>query len=341
MAIKRYFATADNTITNAFKTDLVTRGTGSNMGQADILEVFSIYGQSTSASVELSRVLINFPISDISTDRTNSIVAASGSVKFFLKMCHAESFTSVPRSFKIEVAGVNGAWEEGHGLDMAGYLDETKDNIGSNWVNANGNNSAATLVDAIDVSGIAQNDKFTMTVPTSAGGDGVTYTFLFDSGSDVEANEEANTFGISLTSVADDADCAAVLIKAINGTADNKYKYGAADLGAGSALAAGTLGLTAKAGSSSTKITLTMTAKGVRGNVENVLASITGFENDLLLESAFTGGDGPWIEAGADFYKDSRSIFSQTFDNGLENLEIDVTPLVEQWINSSGNVLGS
>ena len=50
MTIKRYFATADNTITNAFKENLVTRGTGSNMGQADILEVFSIYGQATTSS---------------------------------------------------------------------------------------------------------------------------------------------------------------------------------------------------------------------------------------------------------------------------------------------------
>ena len=45
MAIKRYDATKDNTITNAFKQDLTTRGTGSNMGLSDILEVFSIYGQ--------------------------------------------------------------------------------------------------------------------------------------------------------------------------------------------------------------------------------------------------------------------------------------------------------
>ena len=55
MAIKRFFATKDNTITNAFKDGLTTRGTGSNMGAADIVEVFSIYGQETSSSSELSR----------------------------------------------------------------------------------------------------------------------------------------------------------------------------------------------------------------------------------------------------------------------------------------------
>ena len=41
MAIKRYFADADNTITNAYKADLTTRGTGANMGAADVLEIFS------------------------------------------------------------------------------------------------------------------------------------------------------------------------------------------------------------------------------------------------------------------------------------------------------------
>ena len=44
MAIKKYIAEKDNTITNAFESNLSTRGTGSNMGASDILEVFSIYG---------------------------------------------------------------------------------------------------------------------------------------------------------------------------------------------------------------------------------------------------------------------------------------------------------
>ena len=76
MAIKRFIADADNTITNAYKPNLTTRGTGSNMGYADSLEVFSIYGQLSAStaladgsntigpgqSQELSRILINFPV---------------------------------------------------------------------------------------------------------------------------------------------------------------------------------------------------------------------------------------------------------------------------------------
>ena len=56
MAIKRYFADKDNTITDAYQADLVTRGTGSNMGLADSLEVFYIYAQESSASAEKSRI---------------------------------------------------------------------------------------------------------------------------------------------------------------------------------------------------------------------------------------------------------------------------------------------
>ena len=58
--IKRFYATKDNTITNAFQENLTTRATGSNMGASDILEVFSIYGQASSTSSELARTLIEF-----------------------------------------------------------------------------------------------------------------------------------------------------------------------------------------------------------------------------------------------------------------------------------------
>ena len=65
MAIKKYYANKDNTITNAFQQNLVTRGTGANMGLSDILEAFSIYGQASAESTELERILIQFPVDQI------------------------------------------------------------------------------------------------------------------------------------------------------------------------------------------------------------------------------------------------------------------------------------
>ena len=61
MAIKRYFATKDNTITNAYKSNMIIRGVSGNMGQSDILETFHIYGQQNSASSENARILIRIP----------------------------------------------------------------------------------------------------------------------------------------------------------------------------------------------------------------------------------------------------------------------------------------
>ena len=87
MGIKRYIATADNTITNAFEANLTTRGTGSNMGESDVTEVFSIFGQDSGSggySSELSRVLYKFPVTSIINDRTNETIPASGSVNFLV-----------------------------------------------------------------------------------------------------------------------------------------------------------------------------------------------------------------------------------------------------------------
>ena len=57
MGIKRYMAFADTTITDAFKANMTTHATGSNMGAADSMEIFHIYGQAQQTSSENSRAL--------------------------------------------------------------------------------------------------------------------------------------------------------------------------------------------------------------------------------------------------------------------------------------------
>ena len=156
MGIKRYTANADTTITNAFKPNLTTRGTGSNMGRADSMEIFSIYGQESSGSSELSRTLLNWDISAIETDRTNGTIPASGSVNFVLRMFNATTPFTLPRDFTLVVAAVSGAknsdnetvdfaWQEGNGLDMEGYTDITRDGTGANWINM-GSSSADGII---------------------------------------------------------------------------------------------------------------------------------------------------------------------------------------------------
>jgi len=132
MAIRRFKATKDNTITNAFKENLTTRGTGSNMGETDVLEVFSIYGQATTSSGELSRVLVEFDIAALSASRDSGNIPASGSVDFYLRMFNAEHSSTTPTNFTLTVAAISQSWTEGTGLDMDDYSDAGV----SNWIKA-------------------------------------------------------------------------------------------------------------------------------------------------------------------------------------------------------------
>ena len=153
MAIKRYGANIDATITNAFKADLTTRGTGANMGAADVLEVFSIYGQTfTSSSLEgvtrtqeLARVLVQFPVASIITDRSTGDVPASGNVDFYLRLYNAKHGETVPKGLTLSVAPISSSWEEGFGLDMENYQDLTENNEGSNWIKRSAGNSWSTI----------------------------------------------------------------------------------------------------------------------------------------------------------------------------------------------------
>ena len=123
MGIKKYYSNKDNTIANAFESNLITRATGSNMGAADILEAFVIHGQ-TSASInatnaEQSRILIQFPIDSIQSDIDNGILPAdTGSIKFHLNLYNAPHGSSTPEEFTLDLKMVSQSWTEGRGLDL-------------------------------------------------------------------------------------------------------------------------------------------------------------------------------------------------------------------------------
>ena len=143
MGVKRYIATQDNTLTDAYEEDLTTRATASNLGACDIMEIFSIYGQVTSSnptkSTEISRAIIRFPISRISSDRTAGTIPASGSVNFVLKLYHATSDQTVPKNATYKIKAIAQSWEEGYGVDIHNYQDVSTDTSGSNWIYASFN----------------------------------------------------------------------------------------------------------------------------------------------------------------------------------------------------------
>ena len=149
MAIKRYTAIADNTITNQYDEALSRRKTSANTGLADSLEVFKLYGQVTTSSVEQARILIKFPInetglnSDIRTikqDRDAGILPASGSVSFFMKLSNVRHPDTLPRNYKIVAHPLRRAWDEGVGID----LDEYSDIGQSSWLSASSTTAWST-----------------------------------------------------------------------------------------------------------------------------------------------------------------------------------------------------
>jgi len=177
MGIKRYTANQDNTITNAFESNLSTRGTGSNMGLADSLEIFTIYAQASATSNEQTRTLVQFPVltSDVTTptspytiqaDRTSGKIPASGSVEFYLRVFNVAHEQTMPRDFTLVISPVSQSWQEGYGLDMENYSDLTYDGTGSNWINGSAHTSW-TNVDGVTLEGGSYLSASWMDSPTS------------------------------------------------------------------------------------------------------------------------------------------------------------------------------
>ncbi len=304
MGILRYTASLDNTITNGFEEDLSTRGTGSNMGASDILEVFSIYQQATSASVELSRILIQFPLAQITADRTSGALPTSG-VTWKLKLYNAKHVDTVPESYRLQVSAVKSEWEEGTGLDMEAYSDLTNDEIGSNWLNAKTSTTAATAT--ITVSGNPANEE-TLTL-TDAAGTSITITADNTLGNGAASGTKFGPGGTT-TNVRD----------AIKSAIDNATI------------------LITTANSSTNKITLTQDNTGPSGDT----AITNGLANVVAAGAAGAGttnrfdGGGRWGTIGGDYHSDPAPIAnSETdFDTGLEDLEVNVTTIVNKWIGT-------
>ena len=158
MSVKKYYATADTTITNAFKEDLQTRGTGSNMGLSDSLETFTIYNQVnymvsgssviTGSQTEAARILIKFDSTEVKSDYDSSVVPSASN--FYLRLHNAKHPMTLPKNYSLEVYPLTKTFSEGHGLDMEGYSDEAV----ANWVYAN-NGDAWTTSGAMGDAGIS------------------------------------------------------------------------------------------------------------------------------------------------------------------------------------------
>ena len=134
MSIKKFYASADTTITNAYKEGLKLRATDANMGLSDSLEVFFIYGQTpdpqalAADKLEEARILLKFDTTDLMAYYSNSFPTDA---KFILKLTNAEHPLTLAKNYSLKAYALTEAFEEGNGLDMESY----KDNDAASWTN--------------------------------------------------------------------------------------------------------------------------------------------------------------------------------------------------------------
>ena len=156
-------------------------------------------------------------------------------------------------------------------------------------------NIAASITDSLNFDGYAaaspgdtRPSSFTILITTAAGGahDSTAVTIAVDDTDSVPGTKAgANKIGVA-TSGFTDAQVAALVVKAINGTADADIAFATSGIGA-----AGVQGITAEIGSSSTQVTLRNDTAGTAGNMSgaNAITLDAGF--GCVKNRAFSGGE--------------------------------------------------
>jgi hypothetical protein len=124
MAIKRYKATKDNTITDAYKLDNKTRAEGANTGLADSVEVFYLYGRTGAGVKERSRFLIEFDIDQLVQDIADGKTVDDADTKYFVKIFNVTTPFTVPRLVNLSIHALTEPWDEGNGVDLDEYKDD-------------------------------------------------------------------------------------------------------------------------------------------------------------------------------------------------------------------------
>ena len=311
MAIKRYVASKDTTIANAFKSDLSTRGTGSNMGGSDIIETFVLYGQasgSTGLSAEKSRILLQFPTSDLSTDRTAGSIPASGSVTWYLRLYNAPHSQNVAENMYLAVHPLSSPWDEGRGLDMEsyGYDGQASWEVARSGSSGMGTTATATVTVANE-GWVEAGDTIAL---VAADGTSVVCT--------MHADTTTSTAATTTVQAARNGGSTSAVASAI-ATAINYSSYF-------SATAADNV------------VTITQATGGLSGNTTITITEggATGFS-----KTDFTDGDGieEWTTEGGDYTDTGKyGQLTASFTVGTEDVEMDVSSLVEDWLKSSGGI---
>ena len=310
MGIIRYIASADAEITNAHLANLRTRATGSNMGAADTMGIFSIYGQSDSGSLERARALVQFNTGSILLDRNNGTIPASGSVNFYLRMFNSAHPFTLPTNFTMKVSAVTGSsWTEGDGKDAESYTDKGA----VNWTTASlGTSRASATVTVSSAGDLLAGGATTFRIVAA---DGTAVTATADASTTTTTDTNSPTFEVDAGSAVE--------------TAKNIVTC---------------IGINSRFRASRTDAVVTITQE-VAGTAGNTQVTLTDPGTDGLTVTDFAGGGEStrWTSPGGDYHSDASNPdtqYSQYFDSGTEDLEVDITHLVESWMSGEKSNFG-
>jgi hypothetical protein len=132
MGLYRIFPTKDNWITTKQVNTAANIMTGSNHGKDPALSVFAVKEEFTSDVNQLSRILIQFPIVELSGKIFNEQIIPSSSVSYHLRLFDMKHGKTVPTSYDLFAFPLSRSWDEGNGIDSSNFLDAGW----SNWIDA-------------------------------------------------------------------------------------------------------------------------------------------------------------------------------------------------------------
>lgn len=140
-----YFTCSSDTyITNKIINNS-TRATDANVGNASTLDLFKLYDESSitgeSAPIELSRALLGFDFSDISSSISARTEFDETSFKATLELFDVQGSQVAPSQFNLIAYPLSKSFDEGVGYDISGYSDLGR----ANWVTSSFSNSTNNL----------------------------------------------------------------------------------------------------------------------------------------------------------------------------------------------------
>lgn len=154
MGIQRYFIGKDCDITNSYKDGFVYSASLSNDGQADSLQVFSIYNQTgfetSTVFNRKSRILIGLDFDQLYQDIYVNKTVPRENNQYFLKLFNIKHHENLPKEFTLELCPLSRSFNEGLGLDQDNYTDLDEANwyyasTGTAWTNPGGDFFSSSL----------------------------------------------------------------------------------------------------------------------------------------------------------------------------------------------------